>query len=152
MWFISLQNLRWSKLVQCSWSYSIHKNLSVQHEFVEQPEQPMTMLLNIYMPRRFQSLQSSEWQTDGRKDRLREGLVEGRLEGSMDRQTYLILLSFLQSSRRVRTITHRWEHRVKWMRIVTIMNVNIFTPQPLRAPGYCRRPSGRAGGRADKPH
>ena len=23
----------------------------------------------------------------------------------------------------------------------------IFTPQPLRAPGYCRRPSGRAGGR-----
>ena len=26
-----------------------------------------------------------------------------------------------------------------------------FTPQPLRAPGYCRRPSGRAGGRADKP-
>ena len=32
---------------------------------------------------------------------------------------------------------------------------SIFTPQPLRAPGYCRTPSGRAGGRAggraDKP-
>ena len=26
-----------------------------------------------------------------------------------------------------------------------------FTPQPLRAPGYCRRPSGWAGGRADQP-
>ena len=26
-----------------------------------------------------------------------------------------------------------------------------FTVQPLRAPGYCRRPSGWAGGRADKP-
>ena len=26
----------------------------------------------------------------------------------------------------------------------------IFTPQPLRAPGYCRRPSGRAGGRQGK--
>ena len=25
----------------------------------------------------------------------------------------------------------------------------IFTPQPLRAPGYCRTPSGRAGGRTD---
>ena len=25
--------------------------------------------------------------------------------------------------------------------------VSIFTPQPLRAPGYCRTPSGRAGGR-----
>ena len=24
----------------------------------------------------------------------------------------------------------------------------LFTPQPLRAPGYCRRPSGWAGGRA----
>ena len=24
----------------------------------------------------------------------------------------------------------------------------VFTPQPLRAPGYCRTPSGRAGGRA----
>ena len=24
----------------------------------------------------------------------------------------------------------------------------VFTPQPLRAPGYCRTPGGRAGGRA----
>ena len=30
-------------------------------------------------------------------------------------------------------------------------SILIFTPQPLRAPGYCGRPSGRAGGRADKP-
>ena len=27
----------------------------------------------------------------------------------------------------------------------------VFTSQPLRAPGYCRHPSGQAGGRADKP-
>ena len=27
----------------------------------------------------------------------------------------------------------------------------VFTPQPLRAPRYCRTPSGRAGSRADKP-
>ena len=32
-----------------------------------------------------------------------------------------------------------------------IKSDHIFTPQPLRAPGYCRTPSGRAGGRADKP-
>ena len=25
--------------------------------------------------------------------------------------------------------------------------ISFFTPQPLRAPGYCRTPSGRAGGR-----
>ena len=27
------------------------------------------------------------------------------------------------------------------------ISLHIFTPQPLRAPGYCCRPSGRAGGR-----
>ena len=30
---------------------------------------------------------------------------------------------------------------------VSFHSRSIFTPQPLRAPGYCRRPSGRAGGR-----
>ena len=29
-----------------------------------------------------------------------------------------------------------------------VLCLMIFTPQPLRAPGYCRTPSGRAGGRA----
>ena len=33
----------------------------------------------------------------------------------------------------------------------SILGLLLFTPQPLRAPGYCCTPGGRAGGRADKP-
>ena len=33
----------------------------------------------------------------------------------------------------------------------TTIQTLLFTPQPLRAPGFCRTPSGRVGGRADKP-
>ena len=32
---------------------------------------------------------------------------------------------------------------------VSFHSRSIFTPQSVRAPGYCRRPSGRAGGRAE---
>ena len=31
---------------------------------------------------------------------------------------------------------------------ITVHSTVFFTPQPLRAPGYCRRPGGRAVGRA----
>ena len=35
-----------------------------------------------------------------------------------------------------------------WNGFQDVIHFNMFvTPQPLRAPGYCRRPSGRAGGR-----
>ena len=37
----------------------------------------------------------------------------------------------------------------RWLQFAFVQAV--FTPQPWRAPGYCRTPSGRAGGRADKP-
>ena len=60
-------------------------------------------------------------------------------------------------------ISWSWRHRApKWFRVplsgVPTRNTQLFswlfrlfTLQPLRAPGYCRRPSGRAIGRADKP-
>ena len=49
-----------------------------------------------------------------------------------------------------------WGWNIKFLQVIWLWKRWVlFTPQPLRAPGYCRRPSGRsgsrAGGRADKP-
>ena len=45
-----LENLRWNKLVQQLWSYSVCKNLGAQQECLDRPDRPITIPSHIYGP------------------------------------------------------------------------------------------------------
>ena len=138
MWFIGLHNLRWTELVQCLWSYSVHKNLDVRQEFLEGPDEPMTMLSHIYVARRFHrtcdgvnrpsscGVTAKFGGTDGWKDRWMGGCKDWWKDGWKNRQTQMILWSSYFPSERWGTIIHWWEHRIKVINAAIVINIYVY--------------------------